>query len=117
VSTKPISAQHSESNFPVRVALDRAGRIVAVRRFSQVMTSWAHLYELLVPKYLYHSGVTLERIEQNDARVTALSRERRARRRRSVDWRRWIALDGTRSVAARTQTILPGLHRVALLDG
>jgi len=59
---------------PVRVALDRAGRIVAERRFSQVMTSWRHLYELLkavLPKHLYHSGVTVERIEQNDARVTA----------------------------------------------
>jgi 2-polyprenyl-6-methoxyphenol hydroxylase-like FAD-dependent oxidoreductase len=52
---------------PGRVALDRAGRIVAERPFSQVMTSWRKLYDLLkdvFPAERYRAGVTLERIEQ-----------------------------------------------------
>lgn len=59
---------------PGRIALDRAGQIVAERSFSQVMTSWRRLYELLksvFPEARYHSGVSVERIEQTDAAVSA----------------------------------------------
>lgn len=59
---------------PARIALDRPGRIVAERSFSQVMTSWRRLYELLkgvFPEARYHSGVSIERIEQTDAAVSA----------------------------------------------
>jgi 2-polyprenyl-6-methoxyphenol hydroxylase-like FAD-dependent oxidoreductase len=60
---------------PGRVALDRAGRIVAERAFSQVMTSWRRLYDVLkdvFPPERYRAGMTLERIEQNAQSVTGL---------------------------------------------
>ena len=59
---------------PGRIALDRTGRVVAERTFSQVMTSWRRLYELLkgvFPEARYHNGVSVERIEQTDAAVSA----------------------------------------------
>jgi len=59
---------------PARIALDRTGRVVAERTFSQVMTSWRRLYELLksvFPETRYHSGVSVERIEQTAATVSA----------------------------------------------
>jgi 2-polyprenyl-6-methoxyphenol hydroxylase-like FAD-dependent oxidoreductase len=59
---------------PARVALDRTGRVVAERTFSQVMTSWRRLYELLkgaFPDARYHSGVSVEHVEQTDATVSA----------------------------------------------
>ena len=59
---------------PERIALDGSGRIVARRTFSQVMTSWRRLYDLLkaaFPDERYHSGVTLERVEQTPGKVTA----------------------------------------------
>ncbi len=61
-------------DLPARVALDRAGNIVVERWFSQVMTSWSRLYELLkavFPPERYHAGATLEYVEQDDAKVTA----------------------------------------------
>ncbi|PWT71209.1 MAG: FAD-dependent oxidoreductase, partial [Proteobacteria bacterium] len=60
---------------PERIALDRAGNIVAQRSFAQEMTSWRRLFEMLkaaFPSERYHGGVTLERIEQNAEKVTAL---------------------------------------------
>jgi len=59
---------------PERIALDRAGNIVAQRAFAQEMTSWRRLFEMLkavFPAERYHSGVTLERIEQSPDKVTA----------------------------------------------
>jgi 2-polyprenyl-6-methoxyphenol hydroxylase-like FAD-dependent oxidoreductase len=59
---------------PARIVLDRAGSIVVERPFPQVMTSWRRLFEMLkavFPAERYHSGVTLERIEQDAAGVTA----------------------------------------------
>lgn len=59
---------------PARIVLDRAGNILVERTFSQAMTSWRRLFEMLkavFPAERYHSGVTLERIEQDDAGVTA----------------------------------------------
>ncbi len=58
-----------------RIALDRAGNIVAERQFSQAMTSWGRLYESLhriFPADRYHAGMTLERVEQSDHEVTAV---------------------------------------------
>lgn len=52
---------------PARIALDRAGRILAERPFPQVMTSWRRLYEALkevFPPQRYHAGMTFERVEQ-----------------------------------------------------
>jgi 2-polyprenyl-6-methoxyphenol hydroxylase-like FAD-dependent oxidoreductase len=59
---------------PARIALDRLGRIVVERRFSQVMTSWRRLYEALkaaFPAERYHSGVSLESVVQIGEKVTA----------------------------------------------
>lgn len=59
---------------PARIALDRAGRVVAECPFRQAMTSWRRLYEALkaaFPQERYHSGMTLERIEQNEHTVIA----------------------------------------------
>src|SRR5689334_9987346 len=60
---------------PERIALDRAGNIVARRSFKQVMTSWLRLYDLLravFPPERYRAGITLERVEQNSASATAI---------------------------------------------
>lgn len=59
---------------PARIALDRAGRVVAEREFSQEMTSWRRLFEMLkavFPPQRYHAGVNLERIEQSGERAVA----------------------------------------------
>ena len=59
---------------PARIALDRAGNIVAERQFAQAMTSWRRLYDALravFPAECYHSGTTLERIDQTKDTVTA----------------------------------------------
>ena len=59
---------------PERIALDGSGRIVARRAFSQEMTSWRRLYDFLkavFPAERYHSGMTLERVEQTPDKVTA----------------------------------------------
>lgn len=61
-------------NIPMRIALDRAGEIVAERSFPQVMTSWRRLFDLLksvFPEQRYHSGVVVERIEQTADQVSA----------------------------------------------
>jgi len=60
---------------PERIALDRAGNIVARRSFKQVMTSWLRLYDLLravFPPERYRAGITLERVDQNSASATAI---------------------------------------------
>ncbi len=80
---------------PERIALDRAGNIVAQRSFSQVMTSWRRLYDLLravFPADRYHAGQTVERIEQSASTATAhfTGGER-------VDADLLIAADGLRS--------------------
>lgn len=59
---------------PARIALDKTGRIVAERAFPQSMTTWKRLYDALkdvFPVEHYHAGMTLERVEQNDRKVTA----------------------------------------------
>jgi 2-polyprenyl-6-methoxyphenol hydroxylase-like FAD-dependent oxidoreductase len=81
---------------PARIALDREGRIVAQRRFPQVMTSWRRLYESLrvvFPPERYHDGSTLERVEQSGSKVTALFH---GGERADADL--LIAADGLRSI-------------------
>src|SRR5215470_18016728 len=81
---------------PARIALDRTGRVVAERTFSQVMTSWRRLYELLkavFPETRYHSGVSVERIEQTEAAVSAYLTDGRR-----VDADLLIGADGLRSI-------------------
>jgi 2-polyprenyl-6-methoxyphenol hydroxylase-like FAD-dependent oxidoreductase len=59
---------------PARIALSRAGEILAQREFSQVMTSWRRLYDLLkavLPEERYVAGRTIERVEQDASGVTA----------------------------------------------
>jgi 2-polyprenyl-6-methoxyphenol hydroxylase-like FAD-dependent oxidoreductase len=69
-----VSEQSLGVELPARIALDKAGKIVAERPFRQVMTSWKCLYDALkdvFPHERYHAGMTLEHIEQGDTRVTA----------------------------------------------
>ena len=57
-----------------RVALDSSGRMIGAFPLSQVLTSWGRLYALLkaqFPGRSYHSGFSLERIEQRADGVVA----------------------------------------------
>jgi 2-polyprenyl-6-methoxyphenol hydroxylase-like FAD-dependent oxidoreductase len=57
-----------------RIALDRAGRIMAEVDFGQWMTSWRRLFEALravFPDERYHPGMALERVEPEADRATA----------------------------------------------
>ena len=101
--------QETEESFgillPERIALNCAGEIVAQRDFAQVMTSWARLYESLkavFPVERYHSGMTLDRIEQNPDKVTA-----RFSNGEQIDAQLLIGADGLRSTV-RAQ-MLPDL--------
>jgi 2-polyprenyl-6-methoxyphenol hydroxylase-like FAD-dependent oxidoreductase len=69
-----VSEQSLGVELPARIALDKSGRIVAERPFSQVMTSWKRLYDELkkvFPNENYRAGMTLEKVEQEDKRITA----------------------------------------------
>jgi 2-polyprenyl-6-methoxyphenol hydroxylase-like FAD-dependent oxidoreductase len=58
---------------PERIALDRSGRIVAQRKFAQVMTSWRRLYDFLraaFPAERYRGGVSVDRVEQTEVGAT-----------------------------------------------
>jgi 2-polyprenyl-6-methoxyphenol hydroxylase-like FAD-dependent oxidoreductase len=69
-----VSEQSLGVELPARIALDKSGRIVAERPFSQVMTSWKRLYDELkqvFPNESYRAGMTLERIEQEEDKITA----------------------------------------------
>lgn len=69
-----VSEQSLGVELPARIALDGSGRIVAERPFSQVMTSWKFLYDELkkvFPNESYRAGMTLERIEQDERKITA----------------------------------------------
>lgn len=83
---------------PARIVLDRTGRIVAERPFPQFMTSWRRLYESLRDVYpgRYHLGVVLERVEQNEDRVTA-----RFAGGHSVEADLLVGADGLRSTVRR----------------
>lgn len=59
---------------PARIALDRTGRIIAERRFAQVMTSWSRLYqalERLLPDHFYRRGITVRQVESESHSVSA----------------------------------------------
>jgi 2-polyprenyl-6-methoxyphenol hydroxylase-like FAD-dependent oxidoreductase len=59
---------------PARIALDAAGNVLVERQFSQVMTSWRKLYDLLkaaFPDERYCAGRVIERVEQDADGVTA----------------------------------------------
>src|SRR5215469_3548183 len=50
-----------------RIALDRAGRVIAEKRLPQILTSWDRLQRLLrqtIEETHYHLGHTFERAEQ-----------------------------------------------------
>jgi 2-polyprenyl-6-methoxyphenol hydroxylase-like FAD-dependent oxidoreductase len=69
------SEQSIGVELPMRVALDRAGNVVAQRDFRQYMTSWGRLFEALkriFPSERYHRAKALERVEQTADRVTAV---------------------------------------------
>ena len=68
-----VSEQSLGVELPARIALDKAGRIVAERPFSQVMTSWKRLYDELkkvFPNEHYRAGMTLEHVEQDGEKIT-----------------------------------------------
>jgi len=69
-----VSEQSLGVHLPARIALDRSGRIVAERPFPQFMTSWKRLYDELkkvFPQQNYRDGMTLEKIEQDEKKITA----------------------------------------------
>src|ERR1044071_9182890 len=56
----------------LRIALDRAGRIIAERPLRQILTSWDRLQRLLratVDPAQYHLGWAFERVEQSGSGV------------------------------------------------
>lgn len=70
-----VSEQSLGIELPARLALDRAGRVVAEREFAQTMTSWGSLYESLkhaFPAERYRRGMTLERVEQTAGKAIAV---------------------------------------------
>jgi 2-polyprenyl-6-methoxyphenol hydroxylase-like FAD-dependent oxidoreductase len=90
---------------PMRIALDRAGNIVAQREFRQYMTSWSRLFEALkriFPAQRYHRGMALDRVEQSPDRVTAVFSDGQR-----IDGDLLIGADGLRSTV-RSQ-FLPDL--------
>ena len=98
-SFRAAGAPETEASIGVelrtRMALDRAGNIVAQRDFSQYMTSWGRLYEALkriFPAERYHSGMTLERVEQTADQVTAVFADGQR-----IDGDLLIGADGLRS--------------------
>src|SRR5688572_16483426 len=96
-----------------RIALDRAGRIIAEKRLRQLMTSWDRLQQLLqrnVPAARYHLGHDLERIEQDGREVRAYFANGRIERGALL-----IGGDGIRSkvralVAPEVQPIYVGYY-------
>jgi 2-polyprenyl-6-methoxyphenol hydroxylase-like FAD-dependent oxidoreductase len=55
-----------------RIALDRAGRVIAEKRLPQILTSWDRLQRLLretIDVGQYHLGQTFERVEQDGSDV------------------------------------------------
>jgi len=51
-----------------RIALDRAGRVIAEKRLPQILTSWDRLQRLMretIDEAHYHLGHTFERVEQD----------------------------------------------------
>ena len=69
-----VTEQSLGVELAARIALDKSGRIVAERPFSQVMTSWKRLYDELknvFPNERYRAAMTLERVEQENDKVTA----------------------------------------------
>lgn len=83
---------------PARIALDRSGRIIGERPFSQVMMSWRRLYESLLEVFpgRYHLGTALEHLEQGECGVTASFAGGA-----SVDADLVIGADGLRSTVRR----------------
>jgi len=58
-----------------RVAFDKSGAVLGDHAMPQVTTSWDMLYLRLMsglPEDAYHTGVRLDRLEQDDASVTAV---------------------------------------------
>ena len=58
-----------------RICLDRSGRVVHQVEVPQLQSSWARIYRLLkdaFPAGNYHFGMSVERIEQEPGRVTAV---------------------------------------------
>jgi 2-polyprenyl-6-methoxyphenol hydroxylase-like FAD-dependent oxidoreductase len=55
-----------------RIALDRAGRVIAEKRLPQILTSWDRLQRLMretIDPAHYHLGHTFERVEQDGSQV------------------------------------------------
>jgi len=73
-----VSEQSLGVELATRIALDKSGRIVAERDFSQVMTSWKRLYDELknvFPSQNYRAGMALQTVEQDDRHVIACFNE------------------------------------------
>ena len=90
-----VTEEFNAIELPSRMVLDRAGHMVAEYTFAQQMISWRRLYEMVnavFPQERYHTGMTLQNIEQGADRVTACfaNGER-------IDAELLIGADGSRS--------------------
>ena len=90
-----VTEEFNAIELPSRMVLDRAGRMIAEYTFAQKMISWRRLYEMLnavFQRERYHTGMTLQKIEQGVDRVTAcFSNGER------IDAELLIGADGSRS--------------------
>jgi 2-polyprenyl-6-methoxyphenol hydroxylase-like FAD-dependent oxidoreductase len=95
-------------HLPARFALGQHGETLAERDFPQTMTTWKRLYDALravFPEERYHDGMTVQRIEQDAAKVTAFFTDGSAMQGTLL-----VAADGLRS-AVRAQ-LMPEVQPV-----
>ncbi|MBM4227339.1 MAG: FAD-dependent oxidoreductase [Gammaproteobacteria bacterium] len=95
-------------HLPARIAIGQNGEILAERDFPQTMTTWKRLYDALravFPEERYHDGRTVQRVEQDAGKVTALFTDGT-----SLQGALLVAADGLRS-AVRAQ-LMPEVQPV-----
>ena len=101
-----------------RKILDVEGRVVVEAHCPQTLTAWERLYRILrdaFPAAHYHRGIGLKGFEQTGRSVTAHFSDGRSVAGRSSDRRRRHPLDRPPAAAARPQSALRRLCRLAVV--